>query len=531
MKMKYHSGMLWPEELGADCANCPLNFQTPVPNEPVSGDHRLTIVGESPGRVEEKKGRPFVGRSGAELNNILKRFKIKREDVHITNALLCRPLKNTPAKDLNKALECCAPRLSIELIPLKDKLVITMGAHALKAMTGKTNILPWRGFPLHTKGYVIFPTIHPSFVLRSPSYLPVWINDISRAIALSKKSSLEISYSFEEPLIVDEGPDMVKGLCQLLESSSVAIDVETAGTDAFTAPILCIGIANEDIAVSVPWPAPTTQLEYLVRAIITNAKIQKVFQNRNYDVITLEENGLPVQGDFFDTLDAHAIVAPQLPHDLGFIASSYFMYPRWKTEFRVFDDKKGSDAFARASARELRVYNSKDALMTAKLRAPLLMELERTKNGMEIYNQTMKLGDLARNMMRTGIEINKPELEKQNKQLKIQMEEAQKKFREEIDAPEFNLNSPKQLKELFFGKFQCKVSFLSKITGAASLNKNAIEKIIATGPEVAKRPAQYLYQYRIAKKLHSTYIVGIQERMYGYTDAMESGTESDGALG
>jgi len=363
--------MRWPEKLGADCSNCPLNFQTPVPCEPVSGDHRFTIVGESPGRVEEKKKRPFVGRSGAELNNVLRKFNVKREDLHITNAILCRPLKKTSTKELNKAVECCSPRLSKEMTPLKEKLVITMGAVALKAMAGKNRIIPWRGYPLKHGPYTIFPTIHPAFVLRSPSYLPVWINDLSRAVALSKQSSLEISYpSFEEPLIVDEGWNMVKGLCQLSNATSVAIDVETAGTDAFTAPILCIGVSDGEISVSVPWPQEDRETEDLVKDLIRNPKIDKVFQNRTYDVITLQENGLPVHGKFFDTLDAHAIVAPQLPHDLGFIASSYFMYPRWKTEFRVFDDKKGADAFARASARELRIYNAKDALMTAKRRHP-----------------------------------------------------------------------------------------------------------------------------------------------------------------
>jgi len=137
----------------------------------------------------------------------------------------------------------------------------------------------------------------------------------------------------------------------------------------------------------------------------------------------------------------------------------------------------------------------------------------------------------ASRVMTKGIEINEGELENQNVQLKAQMLEAQKNFRAEIVAPDFNLNSPKQLKELFFGKLQCTVSFLSKITGEASLNKNAIEKIIATGPLEAKKPAQYLYQYRIAKKLHSTYIVGIQERAYDYTDPVESRAKGDGKVG
>ena len=74
---------------GARCDICPLKGQKIVPPE---GDSPIVIVGECPGKLEEQQGRPFVAATGMKLQELLRKAGLPpREELHLTNALLCRP--------------------------------------------------------------------------------------------------------------------------------------------------------------------------------------------------------------------------------------------------------------------------------------------------------------------------------------------------------------------------------------------------------------------------------------------------------
>lgn len=79
-----------PERAGALCAQCPLRGKPYVPPEG-SSTADFVLVGEGPGFNEEKQRKPFVGASGVKLNEILAEVGVRRSQVFITNAILCRP--------------------------------------------------------------------------------------------------------------------------------------------------------------------------------------------------------------------------------------------------------------------------------------------------------------------------------------------------------------------------------------------------------------------------------------------------------
>jgi uracil-DNA glycosylase family 4 len=88
------------------CKGCPLwkNRNNIVPGEgPESA--KIMILGQAPGREEDKTGRPFIGRAGQFLNQLLKIAKIKREKVFITSPIKCFPPKNR--KPTKKEIEAC----------------------------------------------------------------------------------------------------------------------------------------------------------------------------------------------------------------------------------------------------------------------------------------------------------------------------------------------------------------------------------------------------------------------------------------
>ncbi len=96
------------------------------------GSHlaKIMFVGEAPGQNEAIQGRPFCGRSGMLLDELLKSAGIKREDVYITNIVKDRPPENRDPIAEEKALY--APFLDRQIEIIKPKVVATLGRHAME---------------------------------------------------------------------------------------------------------------------------------------------------------------------------------------------------------------------------------------------------------------------------------------------------------------------------------------------------------------------------------------------------------------
>lgn len=130
---------------------------------------RVMFVGEAPGKNEDLRGEPFVGRAGENLNGILSLAGLKREDIYIANVLKCRP----PANRNPKADEvlACSPFLREQIRSIWPDIIVTLGNPAthfvLKTEVGITKL---RG-RFHQMGhFVVMPTFHPAAALRNPAW-------------------------------------------------------------------------------------------------------------------------------------------------------------------------------------------------------------------------------------------------------------------------------------------------------------------------------------------------------------------------
>ncbi len=96
------------------------------------GSHEAAImfIGEAPGENEAKTGRPFVGRAGQFLNELLESIGIKREDVYITNIVKDRPPKNRDP--LPDEIESYAPFLDRQITAIKPKVIATLGRFSMQ---------------------------------------------------------------------------------------------------------------------------------------------------------------------------------------------------------------------------------------------------------------------------------------------------------------------------------------------------------------------------------------------------------------
>ena len=112
-----------------DCKKCDLWQQR---MNPVVGEGNLEIgimfVGEAPGANEDRTGRPFCGRAGAVLDELLSAAGIKREDIYITNILKCRPPGNRNPQE--PEIDACSLYLDKQIEVIKPKAICCLGNFA-----------------------------------------------------------------------------------------------------------------------------------------------------------------------------------------------------------------------------------------------------------------------------------------------------------------------------------------------------------------------------------------------------------------
>jgi uracil-DNA glycosylase len=137
---------------------------------------KIMIVGEAPGPEENKVGKPFVGRAGQLLDQILAAVNLDPEqDVFISNSVFRLP--PGPAgqnfrKPTTEEIEYYKPYL-LEIIRLVDPAIILLtGNVATQSLLGLTGITKLRGEWREWNGRYIMPIFHPSYLLRNPVRTP-----------------------------------------------------------------------------------------------------------------------------------------------------------------------------------------------------------------------------------------------------------------------------------------------------------------------------------------------------------------------
>jgi uracil-DNA glycosylase len=137
-------------------------------------DASVMFVGEAPGQNEDDTGRPFVGRAGKLLDNMIASMGLKREDVYIANICKCRPPGNR--KPQQDEMSTCKPFLLEQIDIIKPKVIVALGNTALGGLTGIDGGITTRCGNWEALGWwKIMPCYHPSALLRNPNWkAPAW---------------------------------------------------------------------------------------------------------------------------------------------------------------------------------------------------------------------------------------------------------------------------------------------------------------------------------------------------------------------
>ncbi len=213
--------------------------------------------------TEDEQGRPFVGKSGQFLRQVLDEIGVNLDkDTWTTNALVCRPRGNaTP--DI-KQIGYCRPNFLNALRTLQPRVVVTLGKSALvSALAGHWKgeigaLEKWVGWKIPLEAYWLCPTFHPAYLLRMKNVLMdrLFTEDLERAFSPRTPTPpqqedfsrcIEILYDEKEICEAIKGIDLTGGW------ASVDYETNCIKPEWPESRIFSCAISNGERTISYPW--------------------------------------------------------------------------------------------------------------------------------------------------------------------------------------------------------------------------------------------------------------------------------------
>jgi DNA polymerase len=143
------------------------------------------MIGESPGAEEDRVGRPFVGRSGRYLDDVLEEFQLSRRSIFITGSIKCHPPGNRDPRKVE--LKSCRPHLDGQVKALSPRVIVLLGRIASREFIGGSRLERIRGRITVLGDKILLPTYHPAAAMRFPAKRKPFRDDISTLASLLRE--------------------------------------------------------------------------------------------------------------------------------------------------------------------------------------------------------------------------------------------------------------------------------------------------------------------------------------------------------
>ncbi len=287
---------------------------------------------------------------------------------------------------------------------------------------------------------------------------------------------------------------------KLSRQKKYAIDTETDNEDPIKANLLGISFCfEEDKAYYLPYHILSSSDRKRLKNILEKPT-QKIGHNIKYDIEVLKGEGIDIKNIYFDTMIAAYLINPgSRSYSLSSLAFSYL--GRQMINIEELIGKKGKNQLNLKDIPEdkIAIYAAEDAHMTYLLYFKLkednvFKEIEKVFTDIEI-----PLVPILADMEYTGVLIDKKFLERLSRELDKKLEKIQQKIYKLVKC-EFNILSPKQLKEVLFDKLEIPTHNLSKTKTGISTAASELEKLKGLHPVI-----DLILEYREIAKLKNTY--------------------------
>lgn len=294
-----------------------------------------------------------------------------------------------------------------------------------------------------------------------------------------------------------------KLVAKLAKAKQYCFDTETTGLDPMTAELIAVtfsmkpkeafmihfeeGQKDKDKWIGVLKPAFEAE------------KPVKIAQNLKYDLLILWNEGITVNGPFFDTMLAHYVVDPDKSHGMDAMAKELLNYEPIPITNLIGKKGKGQLSMREVAVEELLQYACEDSDITIELAEKLEPQLDETEVRKVFEEVETPLLPVLATMEHLGVLIDEKFLNEYSKQLETEIEQIRGEIYK-MAGVEFNINSPKQLGEVIFDKLK-----LAKGKKTKSGQYSTREEILVDLAQHHDMPAHVL-RFRRLGKLKSTYV-------------------------
>lgn len=489
-----------------DCTLCKLHKtaeyvcllgQGPEPCE-------VMIVGEAPGRREDDSGKPFVGKAGQLLEEILNDNGIEREDVFITNAVSCRPPDNR--KPTKGEIKQCNAWLKYQMSKVKPKFVLLLGATAYQSITGKGGISKVRGQPFEEDGIIYLPTLHPASALYDPNNEEPIRQDIKLFSEIIKEGDIPREHDLNWKLVMtwddfDELLDALVGdVSGDLETTCLypwqTHDPDTGEEQPAHVTQIGFGTAEGEFVIPTnhhPAGSPWTERDIKKMVRLITERLKKCFviwHNGKFDLLWMWVHYdvlWPIQ---FDTMLSHYNLDENDLHSLKYLARKFCGAPNWDIDKK---QKQGN-----TSLKKLGLYHAHDLFYTRKL-YPIFekMLVKEPSTRRLFYEFTLPAIRLYTEIQYDGVHINIEKFDDAEKYLINEKRRAEKALAKYGDI---NWGSTKQLAALLFDELD-----IDPVEKTKSGNNSTSESVLK---RIDHPAAGEILKFRAAKQQLSFFIDG-----------------------
>ncbi|MEI6627009.1 MAG: DNA polymerase I, partial [bacterium] len=314
------------------------------------------------------------------------------------------------------------------------------------------------------------------------------------------KAQIQKDRSHQKYTLVNDKKTAQDFVKKLTEQNQFCFDTETTSVRAFEAELVGISFCwhkNE------AYYLPKNIVELIksdLQPIFANPDIKKIGHNLKYDIEILMQSGLPVSGIYFDSMIASYILNPGTnQHSLDTLAFVELGYRMQSIEDLIGKGKE-QITMDQVAVEKVSWYSCEDADFTWQLYQKSFIELD--KQGMLglMTKIDMPLVHVLAEMEKNGIKVDTAKLKKLSDQLTKKIAEIELEAYK-MAGSEFNLGSPKQLKEVLFEKLNISSSGIKKTKTGISTSADVLEKLAHTHPII-----DLILSYRELSKLKNTYL-------------------------
>lgn len=280
-----------PAGLVPKCGACGLfrTCNTPKMKPYGEGRSKVLVVGEAPGETEDDEGRPFIGKAGQYLRDVLDRIDVDLDkDALTTNAVICHPQKNaTPDSD---KISYCRPNLIKTIQEFQPNVVIPLGRVALESVLHGfwkediDTLERWVGWRIPAQPYWICPTYHPSYLIRTknPAMERLFEKHLAMAFDIQHPPPTLPDFRSKVEILYDE--DEIHNAVDDLEANSdwVAVDYETncLKPEYPGAAVYSFAACNDRRIISFPFFGASKEA---IRKLLHSKRCRKIASNAKFE--------------------------------------------------------------------------------------------------------------------------------------------------------------------------------------------------------------------------------------------------------